>query len=183
MMGAGKTTLGRQLAARLGRPFVDLDEELERRSGRSVRSWFAEDGEGGFRDAEADVLAQVLAGSPPVVAAAGGGVVCRRENRERLRGSDVAVVWLDAAPEFLATRLAAAAAAGHRPLLDGDPGTALARLDTERRGWYEQVADVTVPVDEVAHRHGAGGTAGPRLVDVVLDELRQRGLTTAEAAS
>jgi shikimate kinase len=180
MMGSGKTTLGRQLAARLGRRFVDLDAELENRSGRSVRSWFAEEGEEAFRDAEAGVLGDVLAGTAPVVAAAGGGVVCRRVNRERLRGGDVAVVWLDAAPSFLAARLAAANAAGHRPLLDGDPAAVLQRLDADRRGWYEQVADVAVAVDEIAHRRG--DASGGSLADVVLDELRRRGLTPAGAA-
>ena len=53
MMGSGKTTVGRRVAARLDRPFLDADDELERRSGRTVREWFAEDGEAAFRDAEA----------------------------------------------------------------------------------------------------------------------------------
>lgn len=75
MMGSGKTTVGRRVAKRLGRPFVDADEELERRSGRSVRDWFESEGEDGFRDAEAALLVDLLTAEQPTVIACGGGVV------------------------------------------------------------------------------------------------------------
>lgn len=171
MMGAGKSTVGRRLAARLGRSFVDLDIELEQRSGRSVRAWFAESGEAAFRSAETGLLGDVLAAREPVVAAAGGGVVCRAENRARLSEPDVAVVWLDAPASFLASRLAAQGAGGDRPLLDADPRSALERLHAERGAWYAEVADVTVAVDREA-----------QVVDVVLAELERHGAVSSGTA-
>lgn len=146
LMGSGKTTVGRRVAARLGRPFVDADEALAEHHGRSVRQVFEEDGEPAFRAMESAVLAQLLARAEPTVIAAGGGVVVPAENRELLSRPEVFVVWLRAGAAFLATRTAKKEG---RPLLDGDPGAVLARLAVERQGWYEEVADVVVDVEPV----------------------------------
>ncbi|HET9507117.1 MAG TPA: shikimate kinase, partial [Gaiellaceae bacterium] len=83
-MGAGKSTVGADVAERLGRPFVDLDAEIERRSGRSVQEHFA-GGEAAFRAVEEAVAADVLGGSEPAVVALGGGAVLSERTRGLLR--------------------------------------------------------------------------------------------------
>jgi shikimate kinase len=146
LMGSGKTTVGRRLAARLDLPFVDADDAVEASTGRTVAELFAARGEDGFRDVEADVLATLLAGPEPVVVAAGGGVVLREANRARLAADDVTVVWLDADPAFLASRIERK---DHRPLLAGEetPRAVLTRLHAERAALYAEVADLTVEVE------------------------------------
>jgi shikimate kinase len=145
LMGSGKTTIGRRVAARLSRPFVDADEALEAAAGRSVADIFGADGEDAFRDLETTVLEDLVADSEPQVVASGGGVVLRAANRARLRGDDITVVWLDAEPAFLASRIERKA---HRPLLTGDtsPRDVLTRLHLERAPLYAEVADVVVEV-------------------------------------
>ena len=151
LMGSGKTTVGRRLAALLDRPFVDADEALEARAGRSIADIFEVDGEDTFRDLEADVLAWLLAAPQPGVIASGGGVVLRPENRDLLRGEDVTVVWLDAGPAFLASRVERKA---HRPLLTGAvaPLEVLERLHAERAPLYAEVADHVVGVEPFHER-------------------------------
>ena len=73
LSGTGKTSVGRRVAARLDRCFVDADEEIEERTGRTVRGIFAEDGEPAFRELETEVMADLLTSTEPVVIAAGGG--------------------------------------------------------------------------------------------------------------
>ena len=143
MMGTGKSTVGRRLASRLERPFVDADDELVRRSGLTVREWFAAEGEAGFRRAEADLLADLLSAPGPAVIAAGGGVVVTPANREALAGGAL-VVWLRADVPFLVSRLNQK---DHRPLLDEDPAAALGRLHAERSALYAEVADLVIDVE------------------------------------
>jgi shikimate kinase len=142
MMGSGKTTVGRRVAARLGRRLRDSDAEVEARTGRTVREIFETDGEAAFRSEEARALADALDDPEPAVVAAAGGVVLDPANRRRLRAAGT-VVWLDGRPEDLARRVSSG---GHRPLLGDDPLAALRRLDRERRPLYEEVADSVVPV-------------------------------------
>ncbi len=116
MMGVGKSSVGRRLANRLGRPFVDLDKVIEDRQGRSIPEIFAADGEDAFRAIESAVVAEVLAAPEESVVAFGGGAVLDPRNRDRAREAGV-VVWLQATPKDLARRVSG----GHtvRPLLAG----------------------------------------------------------------
>jgi shikimate kinase len=141
MMGSGKTTVGRMVAERLGRAFLDSDEAIEARTGRTVREIFAAEGEAAFRRLESDVLAEALARPEPSVIAAAGGTVLAAENRRAMRDHADRVVWLRARPATLAARVASGA---HRPLLDEDPEGVLARLDAQREPLYREVADVVI---------------------------------------
>lgn len=139
MMGAGKTTVGRSVASRLGVDFVDTDDLVEARAGKSVRDIFASDGEVMFRMLESQVLAESLESPVDVVVAAAGGTVLSESNRAALREHADVVVWLDADVSALGER---ASRGAHRPLLDGDVEDRLMALDGERRVLYQSVADV-----------------------------------------
>jgi len=144
MMGAGKTTVGRVIAARLGRPLLDSDEMIEAREGRTVREIFNTDGEHAFRAIETEVLAEALDNPKKAIIAAAGGVVLRPENRELLRRSGARIVWLRADPAVLAERVKSG---GHRPLLDHDPRGTLQKMYDDRAALYRDVADAIVSVD------------------------------------
>jgi shikimate kinase len=151
MMGAGKTTVGRSVASRLGVDFVDTDDLVEARAGKSVRDIFASDGEAAFRTLESQVLAESLKSPVDVVVAAAGGTVLSESNRAALREHADVVVWLDADVSALGER---ASRGAHRPLLDGDVEDRLMALDGERRVLYQSVADVRLDttgkgIDEV----------------------------------
>lgn len=143
MMGAGKTTIGRRLARRLGRPFLDSDQQIEARTGRTVREIFEADGEDAFRIIETDVLGEALDTTAPSVVAAAGGAVLREVNRTRMRDAGT-VVWLRADPSVLADRVRSGV---HRPLLADDPARVLHDLDAARRALYEEVADHVVDTE------------------------------------
>ena len=145
MMGSGKTTVGRQLAGRLGWDFFDSDAMVEASTGSTVPELFAERGEEAFRAEEGRVLAEALAATSPAVVSAAGGVVLAAENR-RLLAARAVVVWLRAEPSTLATRVGSGTG---RPLLEDDPAARLVELDAVRRPLYEEVADVVVDVDGV----------------------------------
>lgn len=145
LMGAGKTTVGRRLAERMDRPFVDTDELVEALTGRSVSEIFTTDGEGAFRDLERGAVADACAAPDPIVIACGGGAVLDATNRAALRAAGF-VVWLQAATERLAARVGGGE---DRPLLRGGAARArLERLAALRSDLYEAVADVAVPTDE-----------------------------------
>lgn len=145
LMGSGKSTVGRILADRLQRPLLDTDALIEQRAGRTVREIFASDGEVAFRDLEAAVLVEALAGDEPAVVSTGGGVVLRPENRAALGAARARVVWLCAEPSTLLERIRHA---GNRPLLDHDPEATLLRMAEERAPLYREVADLVVRVDD-----------------------------------
>ncbi len=152
MMGSGKTTVGRLAAAALQRPFLDSDEMIEAREGRTVRDIWLEQGEPVYRDLETAVLREALASEEPAVVAAAGGVVLREANRRLLESARVCTVRLQADPDVLIERVGRQ---GHRPLLDDDPLGTLHRLAEEREPLYREVADATVDVgdrsaDEIA---------------------------------
>ena len=146
MMGAGKTTVGRALARRLGWRYLDSDEEVEARTGRTVPEIFADGGEAAFRAEEARALAESLAGGPGAVISVAGGAVLDPENRRRVAAGGT-VVWLRADVDTLAARVGAGEG---RPLLGADPRRALTALYEQRRPLYEELADVVVDVDGLA---------------------------------
>lgn len=140
MPGAGKTTIGRQLARRLERTFVDADHEIEARTGVRIPLIFDIEGEQGFRDREAKVIAD-LAGDSNLIVATGGGAVLRPENRAALKQSGT-VVYLQAAPRLLfeRTRLDP-----NRPLLQvANPMQKIEELFAQRDPLYREVADIVV---------------------------------------
>jgi shikimate kinase len=143
MMGAGKTTIGRLLADRLGWRSFDSDAQIIADTGHSVPELFATRGEAAFRAEEERVLTEALTGDEPVVVSAAGGVVLSPSNRALLARSGT-VVWLRADPEVLARRVGDGTG---RPLLDDDPGSTLATLYEVRRPLYESVASLVVDVD------------------------------------
>jgi shikimate kinase len=145
MMGSGKTTVGRLAAAALRRPFLDSDEMIEAREGRTVRDIWLEQGEPVYRDLETAVLREALASEEPAVVAAAGGVVLREANRRLLESARVCTVRLQADPDVLIERVGRQ---GHRPLLDDDPLGTLHRLAEEREPLYREVAAATVDVGD-----------------------------------
>ncbi len=139
LMGAGKTTIGRRLAGRLGLPFVDADSEIERAAGCSVAEIFARYGEAEFRLGEGRVIGRLLAERQAVVAT-GGGAVTDAQTR-RLIGAKSVSVWLRCPLAVLHRRVSRR---GHRPLLRaGDAMTTLERLQGERGHFYAE-ADLTI---------------------------------------
>ncbi len=146
MMGAGKTTVGRLLADRLGWRSFDSDVQIMDETGHTVPELFAERGEAAFRAEEERVLTDALSGDEPVVVSAAGGVVLSAANRALLSRSGT-VVWLRADPRVLADRVGDGTG---RPLLDDDPATALVALEEVRRPLYESVATLTVDVDALS---------------------------------
>jgi shikimate kinase len=141
--GAGKSTLGRMLARRLGLEFVDADVELETRLGVTIPLIFEIEGETVFRDREEATLGELVQRTG-IVLATGGGVVIRPANRERLK-SNGTVIYLHADPATLRERTRKSR---HRPLLNAaDPLARLAELYAQRDSLYREVADGVVESD------------------------------------
>ncbi len=139
LMGAGKTSIGRRMAARLGLPFRDADAEIELAAGCSIAELFSRYGERAFRDGERRVIRRLLNGGP-LVLATGGGAFMDPNTRAAIRDGAVSV-WLRCR---LATLLRRVAARSHRPLLNaGDPAEILGRLMEQRHPIYAE-ADITV---------------------------------------
>jgi shikimate kinase len=140
LMGAGKTTVGRQLARRLGRRFVDVDHEIVERTGVSIPTIFEIEGEEGFRRREAQAIAE-LTSATDVVLATGGGVVLNPENRHRLHDTGW-VVYLNVPPALLYERTRHDR---NRPLLRvPDPKAKLEELHANRDPLYREIAHLVV---------------------------------------
>ncbi|HLO01719.1 MAG TPA: shikimate kinase [Symbiobacteriaceae bacterium] len=175
MMGAGKSTVGRLLAERLGWPFLDLDSLIEAEAGMAVPALFSSEGEAAFRDREAELIARIAGGwapegaatHQPVVVATGGGAVLREVNRERMRVTGL-VIWLEADPERLVERTVAEGVE-RRPLLAGtDPGSRLTELLARRAPLYGQAAHRQIPTD---------GRSPAVVVEEILSILATRALS------
>jgi shikimate kinase len=146
MMGAGKSTIGRRMAARLRLPFLDADTEIETAAGMSIPDIFETHGEPHFRDGEARVIARLLDGGPAVIAT-GGGAFMREETRGRVRDKAVSI-WLKADAEVIMKRVRRRT---DRPLLqNADPEATVNRLLGEREPVYG-TADLTILSRDVPH--------------------------------
>lgn len=156
-MGAGKSTIGRQLAESLGLQFQDSDHEIQRRTGVDIPTIFEFEGEAGFRLRERQVIDE-LTQQDGIVLATGGGAVLRADNRQDLTARGV-VIYLYCSPE---QQYARTARDRNRPLLDTpDPMARLRELMEERDPLYRQVADMVVSTEK-------RGTAS------VVKEIRRR---------
>src|SRR5689334_17012641 len=146
MMGAGKSTIGRRMAARLRLPFTDADTEIEAAAGMSIPDIFETHGEPHFRDGEARVIARLLEGGPAVIAT-GGGSFMREETRGRIRDKAVSI-WLKADADVIMKRVRRRS---DRPLLqNADPEATVGRLLGEREPVYA-TADLTILSRDVPH--------------------------------
>ena len=153
MMGAGKSSVGRRLAARLGMPFVDADTEIELAANSTIPEIFEQHGETYFRDGERRVIQRLLDGKPKVLAT-GGGAFIQPETRAAIKANGISI-WLKADRDLLLSRVRRRS---NRPLLkNGDPAEVIERLIGERYPVYAE-ADIHVQSRDVAH-------------DVVIDDI------------
>ena len=161
--GGGKSTVGRHLAKRVSRPFVDSDAVIEQRIGDSIRHFFEREGEAAFRDIEQSVIAELLQG-PEAVLATGGGAILREANRRLLRERST-VVYLRSTPEDLFRRLRRDT---RRPLLQTtDPLARLRELQAERDPLYLRTAHFIIET---------GRPSVSTLVNMVLMQLELVGV-------
>lgn len=147
MMGAGKSSLGRRLAARLNVEFRDADAEIEQAAGCSINEIFSRFGESAFRDGERKVIARLLTLAPHVMAT-GGGAFADDQTRERIK-NEAASVWINVPLEVLIARVGRR---DTRPMLKGgDPVEIMTRLLKEREPLYAQ-ADLTINSEDGPHQ-------------------------------
>lgn len=140
MMGAGKTTIGRQLARRLKKRFIDCDQEIEARTGVRIPVIFEIEGEAGFRRRESQVL-QALSEERDLVLATGGGAVLDPQNRKRLAETGL-VIYLCVQPDELFARTRHDR---NRPLLQvADPLSKIRELHQQRDPLYREIADIVM---------------------------------------
>lgn len=158
MMGAGKTTVGRRLATRLGRKFIDSDAEIEKAAGMEINDFFALHGEPEFRAGEARVISRIMK-DKDIVLGTGGGAFINAETRDLVRAEGVSV-WLKADFETLFARVSRRA---NRPLLKtANPRATLKKLMEERDPLYAE-ADITVISRDVPH---------DMVIDTVITQVR-----------
>ena len=146
LMGAGKTSVGRRLAEKLGIPFVDADHEIERAAGKTIKDIFAEHGEPYFREGERRVI-QRLIGDGAQVLATGGGAYMNDETRARIQEHGISV-WLKASLPLLMKRVSKRQ---DRPLLQAEDPEGVMRGLMETRYPVYALADVTVESRDVQH--------------------------------
>ena len=158
LMGSGKSAVGEIVGARLGLPLVDVDDEITRRTGRSVRDLWEEGGEAAYRPLEQAIVLEALAPGPGKVLAAPGGVVVDPIAEEALDQAHVAVAYLRAAPETLAERVREDDQP--RPLLTPDPLERLRDMHDRRDHRYRALAQLTEDVE---------GRSPQQLADAVID--------------
>jgi shikimate kinase len=142
-MGTGKSEVGRRLAQRFGRAFVDTDQLIEEHARKRVAAIFADDGEPAFRALERDAVREAARRGGNVISV-GGGAVLEPENVRVLRDAGV-LVYLTARPDVILERIGDPAS---RPLLGDDPRAAVTRLLAERGPAYAAASDVTIDTSE-----------------------------------
>jgi shikimate kinase len=149
--GSGKSTVGRRLAERLNRPFVDTDDEIERTSKQTIAHIFATEGEAGFRDREQHVVFETAKRSKPSIIALGGGAVLRPVNRQLLQGTGKCI-WLQASPQSHFARIRGDADSdSRRPNLTAGGGyEEVVGLLAEREPIYRDLADFIVLTDDLS---------------------------------
>lgn len=177
MMGVGKSTIGRRIAARLRLPFVDADTEIETSAQMTIPEIFERHGEPYFRDGEARVIARLL-DSGPVVLATGGGAFMREETRARVAAKAVSI-WLKADHDVIMRRVRRRA---DRPLLKtADPEGTVTRLLTEREPVYSH-ADLTIASRDVPHDKIVEETIAALRTHLCGDQAAQSPADVASAA-
>jgi shikimate kinase len=140
-MGTGKTAVGRSLAARLGKEFIEMDALIEAKAGKSIPEIFRRQGETGFRELEIEVTREIT-GKKNVVIACGGGIVLNTINIDRLR-QECVIVGLEASPAVILKRTSGNK--DERPLLAvADRRRQIEELLRFRQPFYERAADITV---------------------------------------
>lgn len=145
LMGSGKTTVGRLVARRTGRTFIDADDAIQALTGRTVRELWEEGGEKAYRELESRVVLEGLEGGDgAVLIAAPGGSVLDPDVRAALHGPGVVVVWLHTEPSAIAERLHPG---DHRPLLGEHPDDVLQQMEHERASIYAGVADAVIDTE------------------------------------
>jgi len=140
-MGTGKTAVGKRLAEKLNKEFVELDALIEQRAGKSIPEIFQQDGEVVFRELEIEVTKEVTQGKNLVIAC-GGGIVLNKINIDRLR-KEAIIVHLTASPQVILKRTSGDA--GERPLLNvADQASEIRELLRFRKPFYERAADIQI---------------------------------------
>ena len=169
MPGAGKSTVGKLLARRLGLPFVDSDHVMEQRLGCPIRTYFEQQGEERFRDVEQQVIAELSATAATGVLATGGGAVLREANRHQLH-AHAYVIYLRSSPDQVFQRVR------HdrkRPLLQvDDPLARLKALHAQRDPLYREVAHLTLDT---------GRPSLQTLVNMIVMQLELSGQVASQA--
>ena len=145
-MGCGKSSIGKRFAARLGLPFLDADEEIEKAAAKSINEIFTDHGEGHFREGERKVISRILANGPQVLAT-GGGAYMHPETRQRIRDGGISI-WLRAELPVLMRRVSKR---DTRPLLrSGNPEATMRKLMETRYPVYAE-ADLTIESRDEPH--------------------------------
>jgi len=162
-MGAGKTTIGKQLARQLGRSFYDSDRVIEERTGASIPLIFELEGEDGFRRREKEIISE-LTNKQDIVLATGGGVILDRDNRDQITRQGF-VIYLNAPLDQLFKRTAKDK---NRPLLQTpNPRKKLEEMLTVRDPLYREVADIVIKTD---------GSPARTVINKLLALVTDRGL-------
>lgn len=143
-MGTGKTAVGKALAKKLGKEFIEMDSLIEQKAGKSIPEIFGEDGEIAFRELEI-ATAKEISKQKNLVIACGGGVVLNKINIDRLKNEAV-IVYLTASPEVILKRVSNSEA---RPLLNvANKISQISELLQFRKPYYEQIADISINTSE-----------------------------------
>ena len=160
-MGTGKTAVGRLVAKKLGRKFIELDSVIEKKAGKSIPEIFVQDGEIAFRELEIEATKEVARKRRAVIAC-GGGIVLNHINMDRLKQSAL-IIHLTAPPSTILKRVSREV--GRRPLLEVDnPLATIRELLKFRKPLYEWTADITVSTAELSVE---------AVVDEIIEQLKR----------